>query len=128
MTIAGFGTVGVIGAGQMGAGIAQVCAASGLQVTLVDLADAQLEKARTTIGKSLGKLVSKEKISQEEADNALQRLDYVTDNNRLSDLDLVIESAVENENVKKEILQNLDKVLQPEGIIATNTSSISITR
>ncbi len=128
MTIAGFGTVGVIGAGQMGAGIAQVCAASGLQVTLVDLADAQLEKARGTIGKSLGKLVSKEKITQDDADSALQRIDYVTDNNRLSDADLVIESAVENENIKKEILQNLDKVLKPEGIIATNTSSISITR
>ncbi len=128
MTIAGFGTVGVIGAGQMGAGIAQVCAASGLQVTLVDLADAQLEKARATIGKSLGKLVSKEKLTQADADSALQRIDCVTDNNRLSDADLVIESAVENENIKKEILQNLDKVLKPEGIIATNTSSISITR
>ncbi len=128
MTIAGFGTVGVIGAGQMGAGIAQVCATSGLSVTLVDVAEKPLEKARATMGKSLGKLVSKEKLTQDEADSALQRIDYVTDYSRLSDADLVIESAVENENIKKEILQKLDEVLGPEGIIATNTSSISITR
>ena len=128
MTIAGFGTIGVIGAGQMGAGIAQVCATSGVGVTLVDVAEQQLEKARATMGKSLGKLVSKEKLTQDDADSALQRIAYVTDYNRLSDADLVIESAVENENIKKEILQKLDEVLRPEGIIATNTSSISITR
>lgn len=128
MTIAGFGTIGVIGAGQMGAGIAQVCATSGLRVSLADVAEKQLEKARATVGKSLGKLVSKEKITQDEADSALQRIDYVTDFNRLSDADLVIESAVENEKIKEDILHNLEEVLQPEGIIATNTSSISITR
>ena len=128
MTIAGFGTIGVIGGGQMGAGIAQVCATSGLGVTLVDVAEKQLDKARVTIGDSLGKLVSKEKLTQDGADSALQRIDYVTDFNRLSDADLVIESAVENEKIKEDIFHNLDEVLQPEGVIATNTSSISITR
>ena len=128
MTIAGFGKIGVIGAGQMGAGIAQVCATYGLRVTLVDVAEKQLDKARATIGESLSKLVSKEKLTQDEADSALQRIDSVTDFNRLSDADLVIESAVENEKIKEDILHNIDEVLQPEGIIATNTSSISITR
>ena len=128
MTIAGFGTIGVIGGGQMGAGIAQVCATSGLGVTLADVAEKQLDKARASIGGSLGKLVSKEKLTQDGADSALQRIDYVTDFNRLSDADLVIESAVENEKIKEDIFHNLDEVLQPEGVIATNTSSISITR
>jgi 3-hydroxybutyryl-CoA dehydrogenase len=128
MTIAGFSKIGVIGAGQMGAGIAQVCATIGLPVTLGDLAEKQLVKARTTIGESLTKLVSKEKLTQDEADNALQRIELVTDSNRLADADLVIEAAVENEKIKGDIFQNLDEILRPEGIVATNTSSISITR
>ncbi len=128
MTIAGFDTIGVIGAGQMGSGIAQVCATFGLAVSLVDVAEPPLEKARATIGKSLGKLVSKEKLTQDQADSALQRIDYVTDYSQLSGADLVIESAVENEKIKENILRKLDEVLQPEGIIASNTSSISITR
>ncbi len=128
MTIAGFDKIGIIGAGQMGAGIAQVCATSGLSVTLVDLAQEQLDRARGVIGKSLGKLVSKEKLTQEEADGGLQRITFVTDSGRLSDANLVIESAVENESIKADIFRSLDELLQPQGIIATNTSSISITR
>ncbi len=128
MTIAGFNKIGVIGAGQMGAGIAQVYATCGLAVTLVDLAEEQLDRARATIETSLGKLVSKDKLTQDEADNALQQITFVTDSSRLSDADLVIESAVENEKIKADIFRNLDEILQPEGIIATNTSSISITR
>lgn len=128
MVIAGFNKIGVIGAGQMGAGIAQVCATCGLSLTLMDLAEEQLERARATIEKSLGKLVSKGKLAQEEADKALQRITFVTDSSRLSEADLVIESAVENEKIKADIFSNLDEILQPEGIIATNTSSISITR
>ncbi len=106
MTIAGFSKIGVIGAGQMGAGIAQVCATFGLPVILVDVAEKQLEKARTTIGKSLSKLVSKEKLTQDEADTALQQITFVTDSNRLSDADLVIESAVENEEIKRDLSQS----------------------
>jgi len=128
MKIAGFSKVGVVGAGQMGAGIAQVCATFGLQVTLVDLAEQQLEKGRAAIEKSLGRLVSKEKLTQGKADNALQQITLATDSNRLSDAELVIESAVENEKIKGDIFRNLDEILRPEGIIATNTSSISITR
>ena len=128
MTIAGFSKVGVVGAGQMGAGIAQVCATFGLQVTLVDLAEQQLEKGRAAIEKSLGRLVSKDKLTQGKADNALQQITLATDSNRLSDAELVIESAVENEKIKGDIFRNLDEILHPEGIIATNTSSISITR
>lgn len=128
MKIAGFSKVGVVGAGQMGAGIAQVCATFGLQVTLVDLAEQQLEKGRAAIEKSLGRLVSKEKLTQGKADNALQQITLATDSNRLSDAELVIESAVENEKIKGDIFRNLDEILHPEGIIATNTSSISITR
>jgi 3-hydroxybutyryl-CoA dehydrogenase len=128
MTIAGFGKIGVIGAGQMGTGIAQVCATFGLNVTLVDVAEKQLEKARATIGRSLSKLVSKEKLTENDANNALQHIDFVTDFNRLSEAELVIESAVENEKIKRDIFHNVDEILQREGIIATNTSSISITR
>ncbi len=128
MTIAGFNNIGIIGAGQMGAGIAQACATCGLDVTLVDLAQEQLDRARGVIEKSLVKFVSKEKLTQEEADKGLQRIGFVTDSGRLSDADLVIESAVENENIKADIFRSLDEIVQPQGIIATNTSSISITR
>ncbi len=128
MTIAGFSKVGIVGAGQMGSGIAQVCATYGLEITLVDLADQQLEKGRATIEKSLGRLVSKEKMSQDEADKALQLVTLATDSSQLSDADLVIESAVENEEIKGKIFGNLDEILKPDGILASNTSSISITR
>ena len=111
MTIAGFSKVGIVGAGQMGSGIAQVCATCGLEITLVDLAAQQLEKGRATIEKSLGRLVSKEKMSQDEADKALQRITLATDSSQLSDADLVIESAVENEEIKRKIFGNLDEIL-----------------
>jgi 3-hydroxybutyryl-CoA dehydrogenase len=128
MTIAGFSKVGVIGAGQMGAGIAQVCATFDLPVTLVDVAEEQLKKARATIETALRKSVSKQQLAQADADNALQRIDFITDSKRLSDADLVIEAAVENEKIKGKIFHDIDETLQPQGIIATNTSSISITR
>jgi 3-hydroxybutyryl-CoA dehydrogenase len=128
MTIAGFSKIGVIGAGQMGAGIAQVCATFGLHVILVDVAQKSLEKARAVIGKSLSKLVSKGQLTQDDAGNALQHIKLTTDSNQFSDADLVIEAAIENENIKRDIFHSVDEILQPEGIIATNTSSISITR
>jgi len=128
MTIAGFSKIGVIGAGQMGAGIAQVCATFGLQVQLVDLTQEQLDRARSAIEKSLGKLVEKEKLTPGKADEALQLIDFITDSDSLSDADLVVEAVAENEKIKREVLQRVDEILQPEGVIATNTSSISITR
>ena len=112
----------------MGAGIAQVCATFGLDVCLVDVAQKNLEKGRAVIANSLGKLVSKERLTQDNANSALQHIDFITDTNRLADADLVIEAAVENEKIKQTIFQNIDEILQPQGIIATNTSSISITR
>ncbi len=128
MKIAGFSKIGVIGAGQMGAGIAQVCATFGLEVNLVDVTQENLEKARGVISNSLGKLVSKKRLTQNDADRTLQHINFITDSNQLSDADLVIEAVVENEKIKAEIFHNLDEILQSEGIIATNTSSISITR
>ena len=112
----------------MGAGIAQVCATFGLQVHLVDLTPAQLDRARSGIERSLSKLVEKEKLTAGKADEALQRIDFITDSHPLSDADLVVEAVVENEKIKGEVLQRVDETLRPEGIIATNTSSISITR
>lgn len=128
MAIAGFSKVGVIGAGQMGAGIAQLCATFGIHVILVDVAQQSLEMARTVIGTSLSKLVSKGKLTQDSANNASQHIDFITDSSRLLDVDLVIEAVVENENIKKDIFQSVDGILQAKGIIASNTSSISITR
>jgi 3-hydroxybutyryl-CoA dehydrogenase len=128
MAIAGFERVGVVGAGQMGAGIAQVCATFGLDVTLVDLNAAQLEKARATIGKSLDKLVEKGKLAADVKNSALNRLQYSSDLASLSKSDLVIEAIIENESIKRELFTKLDSMLAPTSIIASNTSSIPITR
>jgi glycerol-3-phosphate dehydrogenase len=96
MAVAGFGRIGVVGAGQMGAGIAQVCATSGLDVVLVDLQPAQLEKAKGVISKSLAKLVEKSKITAEVQSSTLARLSFSSDLEALSKSDLVIEAIVEN--------------------------------
>lgn len=128
MTVAGFTTVGVIGAGQMGAGIAQVCAASGLTVTLVDVNVAQLEKAKAGIGVSLEKLEAKGAIPAGTRAAALARLSLDQSLDALKHVDLVIEAVIENEQIKGDLLKQVDGLLQPKGIIATNTSSIPITR
>jgi 3-hydroxybutyryl-CoA dehydrogenase len=128
MAVAGFGRVGVVGAGQMGAGIAQVCATSGIDVVLVDLQPAQLEKAKAVISKSLAKLVEKAKISSEAQASALARLSFSSDLEALSRADLVIEAIVENEAIKRDLFQKLDAMLPAASIIASNTSSIPITR
>ena len=121
-------TIGVIGAGQMGNGIAHVCALAGHAVTMVDISQEALDKARTAINKNLARQVSKEKISQGDMDAALGRISSSTAMDALKDCDLVIEAATEDEQVKKAILKDLCAVLKPEAVIATNTSSISITR
>jgi 3-hydroxybutyryl-CoA dehydrogenase len=128
MALAGFSKVGVVGAGQMGAGIAQVCAAAGLEVTLVDLDAGQLEKARGGIGKSLEKLESKQAIPAGTRDAAMKRIDLATDLGALKSADLVIEAIVENEAAKTELLKKLDGIVGPQAVLATNTSSIPITR
>ena len=121
-------TVGVIGSGQMGSGIAQVLAQAGCTVRLLDVNDAQLQKGLATLGKSLDRLVAKGKISEADKAAVLGRVTTTTDYAKLAGCQLVIEAATENEAVKKQIFATLCPVLPPDALIATNTSSISITR
>jgi len=112
----------------MGAGIAQVAATAGLQVTLVDINDAAVERGLATIDKSLARLVKKERISQDDAEAIRGRVSISTSRSDLADADLVVEAVPENEALKKEIFQDLDEICRPDVILASNTSSISITR
>ena len=120
--------VGVIGAGQMGAGISHVCAASGFDITLVDLSDEILVKAQTTIDKNLDRLLKRGKLTGEEKMAALSHLKISTSMSDISDCDLVIEAATEDEEVKRNIYQQACPRLKKNAILASNTSSISITR
>jgi 3-hydroxybutyryl-CoA dehydrogenase len=120
--------VGVIGAGQMGNGIAHVCALAGCDVVMEDINVEQLNKARDTIRNNLGRQVKGGKVSQEAADAALARIKTATDLNGMKDRDLVIEAATEDEQIKRRIFQELCPRLGPNTMIASNTSSISITR
>jgi 3-hydroxybutyryl-CoA dehydrogenase len=121
-------TLGVIGGGQMGGGIAHVAAASGCDVVLVDVTDALLQKARATIEKNLDREVAKGKRTADEKAAALGRLTTTTDIAALAKADAVVEAIVENEGVKKELFGRLDAACRSEAILASNTSSISITR
>ncbi|MBH5390754.1 3-hydroxybutyryl-CoA dehydrogenase [Bradyrhizobium diversitatis] len=121
-------TVGIIGAGTMGNGIAQVCAAAGLSVVMVDISDAAVNRGLSTVGGSLERLVKKDKMSAADREATLKRITGTTDRSKLSDCDLVIEAATENEEVKVKILQDLCAKLSPRTLVATNTSSISITK
>lgn len=121
-------TVGVIGAGTMGNGIAQVCAAAGFQVTLVDINEAALERALQTIDRSLERLVQKEKLNSEDKQQALGNISTTTTLAALESADLVIEAASEAEQVKLSLIRQVDEIVSDRAIIATNTSSISITR
>jgi 3-hydroxybutyryl-CoA dehydrogenase len=120
--------VGVIGAGTMGNGIAQACAVAGVNAVMIDVAEAQLAKGKATIAGSLERLVKKDKLSAAERDAALARVATSTDYASLAGVDLVIEAATENPSVKFDILRKADGVARPEVILATNTSSISITQ
>ncbi|MBX3641719.1 MAG: 3-hydroxybutyryl-CoA dehydrogenase [Rubrivivax sp.] len=120
--------IGVIGAGTMGNGIAQVCAQAGLQVKMVDIADAAVQRGLSTVSKSLDRLVAKDKISAAEKDAIVGRIAGGTDYAALADCDLVIEAATENVALKLKILKQLDELLGEKVVIATNTSSISITQ
>ncbi|TGN88941.1 3-hydroxybutyryl-CoA dehydrogenase [Bradyrhizobium yuanmingense] len=121
-------TVGIIGAGTMGNGIAQVCAAAGLSVVMVDISDAAVNRGLSTVGGSLERLVKKEKMSAADREATLKRITGTTDRAKLSDCDLVIEAATENEELKVKILKDLCTTLSPRTLVATNTSSISITK
>jgi len=121
-------TIGVIGAGTMGNGIAQVCAVRGIDVVMVDVAQAAVDRGIATVSGSLDRLVKKEKLTEADRDAALSRIRGSTSYDELKPLPLVIEAATENMALKVKILQQLDALLGPDAIVATNTSSISITK
>lgn len=120
--------IGVVGAGQMGSGIAQVAAQAGLDVILADANPDVLEKALAGMKKSLGKLAEKGKIAPDAPEKALARVKTTSDLSGMGDRQMVIEAVTEKESVKVDIFRQLDDVLPPEAILASNTSSISITR
>jgi 3-hydroxybutyryl-CoA dehydrogenase len=121
-------TVGIIGAGTMGNGIAQACAVSGIQVVMVDISEAAVAKGITTVSGSLDRLIKKEKITPTDKSAAMARIQGSTRYDDLKPAQLVIEAATENLELKVKILKQLDAMLAPEVIIASNTSSISITK
>ncbi|MEK9683165.1 MAG: 3-hydroxybutyryl-CoA dehydrogenase [Rhodospirillaceae bacterium] len=120
--------VGIIGAGQMGSGITQVCAQNGFPVTLVDISEDVLEKSLRGIKTRLTRLVERDRLTQETLEETLNNIHPSTDYSQFKDCDLVIEAATENEEVKKNIFGVLIPHLEPDTLLATNTSSISITR
>ena len=121
-------TIGVIGAGQMGAGIAQVSAQAGYRVLLADIGLAQAEKGKVGIAKLLDRAVAKEKIAGEARDAALALIEPVGDTAGMDEAALVIEAATEREAIKRQIFADVGRVLGSDAILATNTSSIPITR
>jgi 3-hydroxybutyryl-CoA dehydrogenase len=121
-------TVGIIGAGTMGNGIAQVGAAAGLRMTMIDVSDAAVTRGLAAVGNSLDRLVKKEKMTAADREATLSRITGTTDRSKLAACDLVIEAATENEEVKIKILKELCPTLRPQTLLATNTSSISITK
>lgn len=120
--------VGVVGAGQMGNGIAHVCALAGYDVSLYDIAADRVDAGLATINGNLARQVAKSIISEEQRDKAFARIGGAKNIDVLADVDIVIESATENEQIKRKIFSQICPLLKPEAILATNTSSISITR
>ena len=120
--------IGIVAAGTMGNGIAQVCAAAGLSVTMTDISDAALTRGMSVVTGSLERLVNKQKMTDADRQAALKRIATTTDSSKLADCDLVIEAATENEDLKIKILKDLCTKLRPSALLATNTSSISITK
>ncbi|WP_250502760.1 MULTISPECIES: 3-hydroxybutyryl-CoA dehydrogenase [unclassified Caballeronia] len=120
-------TVGIVGAGTMGNGIAQVAAVAGLKVVMIDVTDAALAKGIKTLTGSLERLVSKDKLEASARDAALTRIETSTDYGRLAAADIVIEAATENAELKNRILKQIEDAARADAIIASNTSSISIT-
>ena len=120
--------VGVIGAGKMGVGIAHVCAASGFNIKLIDISDEILSEAKNTIEQNLSRLVKRGRMSEDQKQITLQNVSISSEIKTLADCDLVIEAATEDENVKKLIYDKICPILRDDTILATNSSSISITR
>ncbi|MGB1005748.1 MAG: 3-hydroxybutyryl-CoA dehydrogenase [Thalassobaculaceae bacterium] len=120
--------IGIVGAGQMGGGIAHVCALAGLDVTLLDIEDAVLARAVETIRGNLARQVSRGKIAEADADAAVARIATTTDYAGFAACDAVVEAATENEEIKRAVFQSMLPHLRDDALIASNTSSISITR
>ena len=120
--------IAVIGAGQMGNGIAQVAATSGFEVVMIDINQEAVDRGMATIERSLNKLVQKERLSQEDADAARARLSVSTDRSPCAEADLVVEAVPEILSLKQSIFEDLDSICCPDTILASNTSSISITK
>jgi 3-hydroxybutyryl-CoA dehydrogenase len=121
-------TLGVVGAGQMGSGIAQVAAACGLNVIMNDIGKEFLDKGFSAIGNSLSRLVNKEKISPDERDTIMSRIKGSTHISDMGEVDFMVEAATENDELKLTLFSELDGICAPEVILASNTSSISITK
>jgi len=120
-------TIGVLGAGTMGSGIAQVAAEAGYEVIMRDIKDDFVHRGMTAINKNLGRAVDKGKKSKEEAEEIVGRIRGTTNLDDLSDADLVIEAVIENMELKKELYEELDRICKPEAVLASNTSGLSIT-
>ncbi|MBL6979075.1 MAG: 3-hydroxybutyryl-CoA dehydrogenase, partial [Desulfobacteraceae bacterium] len=121
-------TLGVVGSGQMGSGIAQVAAACGLSVVMNDIRDEFVERGFATIEKSLARMVKKERITEEEQKSILGRIEGSTSLEDMIRADFVVEAATENEALKLNIFEELDKYCKEEVVLSSNTSSISITK
>jgi 3-hydroxybutyryl-CoA dehydrogenase len=119
--------IGVVGAGTMGSGIAQTCAVNGLSVVIHDMSDKLLEKALKTIEHSLDRLVARDKLSDGDKSEALARIRFSTELDALSESGLVVEAATENMDVKIPIFDSLNRICDPDTILASNTSSLSLT-
>ena len=122
------GKIGVVGAGTMGNGIAQAFAVAGQDVVMMDVGEAQVQRGLATIGASLDRLIKRDRMTAAEKDVAMARISTATDTSALSDSDLVIEAATENLALKLKIFADLDAAMKPDAILASNTSSISITK
>src|SRR5688572_11231765 len=124
----GIRKVGIVGAGQMGNGIAHVCALAGIPVVLNDISPDRLKEALATINGNMVREVARQRLTDEDRQTALERISTADSYDGLADCDLVIEAAIEKEDVKRRIFTELSPAMKPEAIIASNTSSISITR
>ena len=122
------GKIGVVGAGTMGNGIAQAFAVAGQDVVMMDVGEAQVQRGLATIGASLDRLIKKDRMTAAQKDAAMARISTATDTSALSDSDLVIEAATEDLALKLKIFADLDAAMKPDAILASNTSSISITK
>ncbi len=121
-------TIGIVGAGQMGNGIAQVASHSGFRVAMSDIADSFIQKGLSIISKNLDRMVEKGKISSQKKDEIVGRIKGTVQMGDMADVDFVVEAATENESLKLNIFRELDRICRKEVILSTNTSSISITK